>query len=911
MSVNALGLGMVLTAKNQASPVLKQVGADVGRLKNQVATAGQSMSDAMAGFFRDKNGRLRDARGKFVGDASSTGQAAGKALSNGFGRALGFGGGGGGLGLGGLGMALGAGAVAGIFAAPIIKANQFSDALAGLRAISGATAAQMEQLRRASLDAGIATQFSPTEAANALGDLASAGFNVHESMTVLLPTLDLAAASLGQLSPSEAAGLASQALKAFKLSADQAAPTVDKLVNTMNLFAVQARDLPLGLANSVRGASALGQSLDETLISFGLVRNIIPRVESAATAVSIAMERMVDKKTQQAIKGLGVEVTDSAGKFRPFLDVVGEMLPELEKMTEAKRADFLQTTFGAEALGGFNAIMTQVTKGISTSSGETLKGAAAIKYLRDQMKNSGGTAAKFRDELLKDLPGQLRLLKGSAETFLTIIGEPMAAALAPVVKGTVEGLNVVINFFDKLSAGAKKNIAQVALAAGTLGVVFALAGGPVTLVLGAIIAGIAGLKYAVDNNIGGLGDKFASWGRSMKLAWEGISQLFSQGGFSGAVRGELNKAENAGIKQFAVTVFVWGNRIKNFFAGIAEGFSVGMERAGPAFKAFGAALERVGVALGLTAENDPAANVDAWAKAGAVGAKIGGMLAGALEWVARAITKAIDFGTGFGEAFDFGDTMGAARVVVDELATALRLLVGTTDPTTSTSAWRTFGRVLGGVATFGANSLASAVRGVARVVSGFAMQLGGMGNIIGGAFEGNWTRVWLGMKQVAISQAKIIVGIVGMLVEKMAMGIDALGKIAGKDFGAQASVKGLLDSMNKGMDEAAGVKPGARGFERRTTQTEFEKASQASTLLHNLARTAELGANVMGLRGTELGQRAAVGISGLEGLAQKLKPTVNATTQVYLDSDAIAARVMTKIDEDAARGGGDFAPAPG
>jgi TP901 family phage tail tape measure protein len=902
MSVNALGLGMVLTAKNQASPVLKQVGADVGQLKNQVAAAGQSMSDAMTGFFRDKNGRLRDARGKFVKE----GEAAGKAASNGFAKALGLGKEG--SGLGGLGLAFRAGAVAAVFAAPIVKANEFSDALAALRAISGATAAQMEQLRRASLDAGIATQFSPTEAANALGDLASAGFNVNESMTVLLPTLDLAAASLGQLSPSDAAGLASQALKAFKLSADQAAPTVDKLVNTMNLFAVQARDLPLGLANSVRGASALGQSLDETLISFGLVRNIIPRVESAATAVSIAMERMVDKKVQQAIKGLGVDVTDSAGKFRPFLDVVAEMLPELEKMTEAKRADFLQTTFGAEALGGFNAIMTQVTKGISTSSGETLKGAAAINYLRDQMKNSGGTAAKFRDELLKDLPGQLRLLKGSAETFLTIVGEPMAAALAPLVKGAVDGLNTAISFFDKLSAGAKKNVAQVALAVGTLGVVLALAGGPVTLVLGAIIAGIAGIKYAVDNNIGGLGEKFASWGRSMKLAWEGITQLFSQGGFSGAVRTELNKAENAGIKQFAITVYVWGNRIKNFFVGIAEGFEVGMQRAAPAFKAFGAALERVGVALGLTTENDPSANMNAWARAGAIGAKIGGMLAGAIEWVARAITRVIDFATGFGEAFDFGDSMNAARVVVDELATALRMLVGTTDPSDSASAWKKFGEILGGVATFGANSFASAVRGVARIVSGFAMQLGGMGNIIGGVFEGNWARVWLGMKQVAISQAKIIVAIVGMLVEKMAMGIDAMGKIAGKDFGAQASVKGLLESMNKGMDEAAGIKSGPAGIERRTTRTDFEKASEASNLLHNLARTAELGANVMGLRGTELGQRAAAGINNLDNLAAKLKPSVSATTHVYLDSEPIAARVVTKIDEDKARGGGDIAP---
>lgn len=907
MSANALGLGLVLRATNQASPVIKQVGGDVVTLRNQVNAAGRSMADSMAGMFRDRGGRLRDARGKYVQEAGVAGKAAGGAFARGLTGGLGGGGSDLGLGLGGV---LGAGAVAGIFAAPIAKANEFSDALASVRAISGATAEQMEKLRRASLDAGIATQFSPTEAANALGDLASAGFNVNESITMLLPTLDLAAASLGQLSPSDAAGLASQALKAFKISADQTAPTVDKLVNTMNLFAVQARDLPLGLANSVRGASALGQSLDETLISFGLVRNIIPRVESAATAVSIAMERMVDKKVQTAVKGLGVEVVDSTGKFRPFLDIVTDMLPQLEKMTDAKRADFLATTFGSEALTGFNAIMAQVSKGMQTSTGETVKGAAAIAYLRDQMKNSAGTAGKFRDELLKDLPGQLRLLKGSFETFLTIIGEPMAAALKPVVAGAVDGLNAVIGFFDKLSAGAKKSIAQVALAVGGLGLVFALAGGPVTLVIGTIIAGIAGIKYAVDKNIGGLGDKFASWGRTVRLAWEGIAQLFSQGGFSGAIRTELNKAENAGIKQFAITVFVWGNRIKNFFAGIGEGFSVAMERAAPTFNALGDAVGRIASALGLTAEQDPAGNMDAWAKAGAVGAVVGEMFAAALEWVARTITKVIDFGEGFASTFQVGRVFDAARGAAKQLSIALSLLLGE-DPSESTGGWRRFGEVLGGAATFGANSLAAAINFISRALAGVSIGMRGMNEIMAGVFEGNWTKVWGGMKKVVIAQVKGILTIVGFMVERIASSMDALAAIGGGKLGASEKVAGMLGELHKGLDEAAGIKPGASGIERRTTRTEFERASEASNAVHNIARTAELGAQLFGLKGTEMGQRAASQISSLDGLAEKLKPSVKADVKVFLDSEPIVARVQTKIEEDKARGGADMAPPGG
>lgn len=66
-------------------------------------------------------------------------------------------------------------------------------------------------------------------------DLAAAGFNVTESVRLLNPVLDLAAGSLGQLTPSQAAGLASQAMKAFGLSIDEASISVDRMLHLHRL----------------------------------------------------------------------------------------------------------------------------------------------------------------------------------------------------------------------------------------------------------------------------------------------------------------------------------------------------------------------------------------------------------------------------------------------------------------------------------------------------------------------------------------------------------------------------------------------------------------------------------------------------------------------------------------------------
>ncbi len=85
-------------------------------------------------------------------------------------------------------------------------------------------------------------------------------------------------------------------MKAFGLSVDEAAISVDRMLQAVNVFALNANELPLALGTASRGAQALHQSLSETLITLGLVKNVIPGVERASTAVAVAMERMADPR---------------------------------------------------------------------------------------------------------------------------------------------------------------------------------------------------------------------------------------------------------------------------------------------------------------------------------------------------------------------------------------------------------------------------------------------------------------------------------------------------------------------------------------------------------------------------------------------------------------------------------------
>lgn len=700
------------------------------------------------------------------------------------------------------GGAVGAGAIVASFAGGIGKTVEFEDALGRLQAVSGATTKDMLMLKDAAIDAGIATQFNPTEAADALTDLASAGYNAKDAFALLRPTLDLAAGSLGQLSPSDAAGLASQAMKAFSIDTKDAALTVDKLIQATNVFSIQAKDLPLGLANASRGAIAMNQSLDETLVAFGMVRNVIPRVESAATAVSVAMERMVDPKVQTALKGLGVTAVDSAGKFRPFLDVVGDMLPELNKMTEAKRSAFLQDTFGTEALAGFNAIMSQATKGIQTNTGETLKGADAIKYLRDQIANSKGTAENFAESLRKTLGGQLRLLTGSISTFAIVGGEAIGKMLVPVVKTLTNGLNYVLKAMRSVSEETRMMAAKWALLAGLVASLFLVLGSgaaPIVAALALVGLAFAGIRVAFEQNIGGLADKFEFVVSKAKLIWAGLSQAFSQGGFSGAVQEELGRAENAGLKQFVINVYGLAMRVQEFLSNAKASFTSFVETMGPSFERVSESFGRLMVALGL-GSNTAQSSTRSWNAWGEAGSRVGKVLGVAFDLVVRGVAIASETAEGFMTKWD--EIKRSTDGVVAPLKNAgaaledVGIKLGIIDPSGATSSWQTFGKILGFVVNFGMQQLGRLAKHFAAAIE----IISGIIQTVGAVLRGDWSAVWDGLHKTVIAVVKGILLTMGEMVAGMARAIDAVGALAGKDLGAESKVRSYFDALTEKND---------------------------------------------------------------------------------------------------------------
>ena len=648
---NALGLGIVFTAKDLTGPGIASARRNFAGLGSAIRGTGRVATAALAAMK--------------VGIGALIAGAAGLAIA--FGAAKGFG--------------------------------EFEQSLAGVGGVLQATTQEMLALREAAVEAGIATQFSPTEAVEGLRQLAQQGFNATESIDLLNPALNLAAA--GQLSVAQASQVAASTMKVFGLSADEATGAVDKLLRISNVTAIKSTDLQIAIANVARGAIAAKQSLDEMLPTLGLVRNTGVEASVAGTAVSSALQFMA--KNAKKFKDVGVAVTDAQGKFRPFLDIVLETQTALgvKFPNDAERAATSIKLFGRFGSTAFNAVGQALESGIRDNEGVLQRGAAAIDVLRKSMEGAGGAAEEFKTRLLDTFEGQKILLGGSIQTLGVVLGESFATALRPFVEGLIGLLNRFIKIVELLPGPVKKafgalfvgtsiflalsGVVLITSSAMTLlgislgGIAVALGSAFVALLpfvaaLGVAAAGVAAFKLALDQNLGGLGDFFAETARKGKLAFDALTQLFTQGGFSGAVREELAKAGNEGVENFAIDVFVTVARIKKFFREIATGFGEAIKEAEPAFEAFNKALLELQAAFEPMAVNAKESRT-AFARAGDSGRSLGDTLGKVAVAVVKGATAIVKLVTAIKPLVDAGGSLITKLGGIETIVEVVRLAI--------------------------------------------------------------------------------------------------------------------------------------------------------------------------------------------------------------------------------------------
>lgn len=362
--------------------------------------------------------------------------------------------------------------------AVVTKGLDFEKTMNTLSGVTGASADVMQRFRDTAKALGNDMTLSNTsaaDAAQAMTELAKAGFSVDESIAGAKGTLQLAAAA--QVDAGKAAEIQANALLAFGLKADYAAKAADVLSNAANASSAEITDVAQALQSGGAVANQFGLKLEDTAAAIGLLANNGIKGSDAGTLLKSALLALTDTSNpaQGAIEELGLTVYDAQGRFVGLEKLFGQLQAASQRMTPEMYQAATTTLFGSDAAR---------LAGIAAKDG-----AAGYDQMRDAMEKQG-SAAKLAAAQNQGLPGVIERLKNAAETLAITLFEKVQGPLSSIGDGLTGFTNKMQDAFENPA---------VSQAAGNIGAALSGIGAAFGRVLSAVgPALVAGLSNAVN-----------------------------------------------------------------------------------------------------------------------------------------------------------------------------------------------------------------------------------------------------------------------------------------------------------------------------------------------------------------------------------------------------------------------------
>ncbi|MED4586675.1 phage tail tape measure protein [Brevibacillus choshinensis] len=364
-------------------------------------------------------------------------------------------------------------------------AADFEQVVVSAGAKANASAKDIGNMRQAALDLGASTSKSASEVATGMDLMAAAGFDANQIIGAMPGVISAAEASGEDMAL--VAGTMSNALNAFHLEATKANDVADVLAKTANMSAAGILDMSYTFKYAAPVAYTLGVAMEDLSAATGVMANAGIRGETAGTTLR-SMMLSLTSPTKDAAKGmeaLGLNVFDSAGKLKPFSEVITQLKNGMTGMNAQQKAAYAEMIFGKEAISGVLALVEA--------------GPEKIKTFADELYNSAGASAAAAAVMRDTLKGSWDEMTGAFETAAITIG----TALTPAIRAMATAVQGVASWFNELSPEMQSFIA---ISAAVTGVVLLGVGafGALIAATGLVISGIgamgltmAGLAAAV------------------------------------------------------------------------------------------------------------------------------------------------------------------------------------------------------------------------------------------------------------------------------------------------------------------------------------------------------------------------------------------------------------------------------
>ena len=340
-----------------------------------------------------------------------------------------------------IGGALAVGAVVKFGKAIFNLTAEFGSMMSRVQALTGANDAMTDTLEKQAKILGRETQFTATQAAEAMTFLAQAGLDVNQIYSAMPNALELAAA--GQITLAEAADISTNIMSAYGLQAEDLGRVNDIIANTSTNANTNVREFAEAFKMVGPIAKSANQGIEEVSAAIGLLANAGIKGTMAGTALRTMMSKLI-KPTGDAIKILekfGIITLDEVtGNLRPLNDILIDM----------------------QAAGMGTADMFEIFDLRAAGAATVLKNASGTFDEFAKTVGITGTAARIASQQMDNLKGDTLRLKSAWEGALLSIGLSNEGFLRSVTQMATSLINTLTpsieTTFDELEK-LKKSVA--------------------------------------------------------------------------------------------------------------------------------------------------------------------------------------------------------------------------------------------------------------------------------------------------------------------------------------------------------------------------------------------------------------------------------------------------------------------
>ena len=342
--------------------------------------------------------------------------------------------------------------------------SDFNQAMANTSAIAGANEEQMKKLESAALEMGKKTTKTATEASEALGYMALAGWDVDTSIASLEPVLRLSEAT--QMDLATCSDLVTDSMSALGLTADQLTDYLNVTCQANNKSNTTAQALMEAMIGCGGAAKSAGMDYKQTAAALGILANNGVKGAEAGTALNSMLVRMTTKDVaQKAFKELGVSIYDSSGQMRNMQDILVELNGAMSGLTQEQKNNYMSAIAGTNYYTQFGYLLEGVKEGADGA-------ASTWTSLTEAFDNSDGALMNMANQMNDTLPAAMAIFNSAVDDAKIRLCQVFAPMAKDAIKGVADALpsitdkvvGVVQSLYDK-AVPAAEDFAKKAQAA--------------------------------------------------------------------------------------------------------------------------------------------------------------------------------------------------------------------------------------------------------------------------------------------------------------------------------------------------------------------------------------------------------------------------------------------------------------